>query len=456
MTYSKKLQSLIDAAHAKEGGEVRVAVDSRIFEGVLLPRPELGSPDFLILKLNNGYNVGLAYHSSMRIERGGKEPLEVKHEVAAELGKAKEFMAGKLVFDESKPHVSVISTGGTIASRVDYATGGVKWLADPEEFLLNIPELRESVCVSSIHSPLKKASEDMGAEDWQRIANMAHKELNKPDNAGVIVTQGTDTLHFTAAALSFFLHNLNKPVVLVGAQRSSDRGSTDTAINLICSAWVAGHAPLAEVGICMHASMSDDYCLFNRGTKVRKMHTSRRDAFRPINELPLAKVWPDGKIEVTNKNHRPRSDGKVELDDKFEEKVALIKSYPGSDPRIIDFLAEKGYRGIVVEATGLGHVPLEAKKSWLSHLKKAINDGITICFAAQTLYGRLNHNVYSPARLMHDLGVIYCEDMLPETAYIKLGWTLGHTRNDEEVRRMMLHNYAGEISARTLPETFLY
>lgn len=225
-------------------------------------------------------------------------------------------------------------------------------------------------------------------------------------------------------------------------------------MNLICSAHAA-ISNIAEVGICMHGSTNDNYCLFTRGTKVRKMHTSRRDAFRPINDLPLAKIWPNGRVDITNE-YRKRSEGKVKADTAFEEKVALVKAYPGSDPDYLKFFIDKKYKGIVVEATGLGHVPTQAKKSWIPGVKKAVQKGIPVVITSQTLYGRTNPNVYSHLRTLAEAGAIFGEDMLPETAYIKLGWVLGHTKKIEKVREMMTKNLVGEISERTDSEAFLY
>jgi glutamyl-tRNA(Gln) amidotransferase subunit D len=250
------------------------------------------------------------------------------------------------------------------------------------------------------------------------------------------------------------LRDLGKPVVLTGAQRSSDRGSSDGAFNLMCSARVA-LSDMAAVGICMHGNMADDYCIFIRGTKARKMHTSRRDAFRPINDRPLALVWPDGRIKKMQQVPQ-RSKSAAKADTAFEQKVALIKSYPGRMPDVIDFYVGKGYRGLVLEATGLGQLPTYGKVSWLKSIRNATDRGVLVCGAAETLYGRLNPNVYSEGRQCKESGVLFLEDMLPETAYVKLGWVLGHTRSIKKARGMMLENIAGEISARTLPGSFLY
>jgi len=447
--YSKKIQELIKKA--KVGEEITVEKNGKVYRGVLLPSTDFSDPDMLILKLNNGYNIGLRYDRTMAVVKGGREPREVKEEVKIELGKAKHL--AKLSFDSKKPRVSMITTGGTIGSRVDYEKGGVTALMSPDELLNLAPELADLVYIKDIVRPFTKMSENMTYKDYQELAKEAAKELKK--NEGVIITHGTDTLHYTAAALSFMLQDLSKPVVLTGSQRSSDRGSSDAAINLVCSSYLSGYSDFAEVGICMHGTPNDEFCLFNRGTKVRKMHTSRRDTFRPINELPLAKVWPDGKMEIVNQSYRKRSEGETIADVKFEPKIALLKSYPGSNPDLIDFLLDKKYKGFVIEAHGLGQVPIE-ENSWLPSIKRAIDQGVAICFAAQTLYGRLDPFVYSEARKAYELGVIYCEDMLPETAYIKLGWVLGHTTEPQEVRARMLMNLAGELSDKTLPQAFLY
>ncbi|OYT55648.1 MAG: Glu-tRNA(Gln) amidotransferase GatDE subunit D [Candidatus Aenigmarchaeota archaeon ex4484_14] len=444
--YSQALKTLIKESGAGVGDRVAVSVEGESYEGLLMPRPDIGDESCLIIKLDNGYNIGLKY----------KKGMEMKKLSAGEggLGKAKNI--SKLVFDPKKPPVSLVATGGTISSRVDYKTGGVYMLMSPEEILQSAPELANVVNLRSIESPFRKASEDMEPKDWAVIAKHAAKCLNNGDN-GVIVTHGTDTLHYTSAALSFMLKNLHKPVVLVGAQRSSDRGSADTTMNLICSAHAA-ISDIAEVGICMHGSMNDDYCLFIRGTKVRKMHTSRRDAFRPINEYPLAKVWPDGRMEKMNKNCKKRNDKeKATADTKFEEKTALLKVYPGSDPNVLDYFASKKYRGIVIEGTGLGHVPTQNVKTWIPQIKKLVKDGVAIAVTSQTIYGRVNANVYTNLRILyHEAGAIPCEDMQPEIAYVKLGWVLGHTKDLDEVRKLMLTNMAGEITTSIDARAFLY
>jgi len=452
--YAKRIESILKRKKLRIGDRIAVDKDGKRYEGLLMPRIEMGDINSIVLKLDSGYNMGIRFGPGVKIQKSrSTEPQDVKEEEQYELGRTKKELL-KVSFDPKKPPVCLIPTGGTIASRVDYRTGAVHAVSDPKELLHNVPELAEIVNVKEIVTPFTKMSEDMDSHDWKAIAEIAARKLNSGDH-GVIITHGTDTLHFTAAALSFFLRNLSKPVVLTGSQRSSDRGSSDAGMNLICAARVAV-SDIAEVGICMHGSPDDSYCLFLRGTKVRKMHTSRRDAFRPINDLPLAKVWPDGRMDKINPDQKKRTDKRTELDIKFEPDIAMLKAYPGSDPAVIDYHVRRGVRGFVIEGTGLGHVPTFAKKSWISIIKKH-SEHIPFVVAPQTLYGRVNPDVYTNLRILfHEAGAIPGEDMLPETAYVKLGWVLGHTKSMEKIREMMLTNYAGEITKRSLPESYLY
>jgi glutamyl-tRNA(Gln) amidotransferase subunit D len=452
--YPKRIESILKRKKLRIGERIVIEKDGKRYEGLLMPRIELGDQLSLVIKLDSGYNMGIRFDSGVKIEKSrSTEPKEILEEEQYELGRTKKEHL-KVSFDPKKPPVCLIPTGGTIASRVDYRTGAVRAVSDPKELLHNIPELAEIVNVKEIVTPFTKMSEDMEPHDWKAIAEITARKLNSGDH-GVIITHGTDTLHYTSAALSFFLRNLSKPVVLTGSQRSSDRGSSDAGMNIICAARAAV-SDIAEVGICMHGEPDDSYCLFLRGTKVRKMHTSRRDAFRPINDLPLAKVWPDGRIDKINPEQKRRSEGRIELDARFEPNIAILKAYPGSDPGVIDYHVRKGVKGFVIEGTGLGHVPTFAKRSWIKAIKKHA-EHIPFVVAPQTLYGRVNPDVYTNLRILfHEAGAIPGEDMLPETAYVKLGWVLGHTGSVEKVREMMLTNYAGEITKRSLPETYLY
>ncbi len=396
---------------------------------------ESSDKNVVLVKLKSGYNIGIPKENILDcvvIEKF--KDVQIKKDIPLAAG---------------KPSIGMIITGGTIAAKLDPRTGGVSWLTDVNEFAKFYPRVFEKANVKKISVPFMVASENMTYEHWVTIAEHVKEMLNDPEIRGVIVTHGTDTLHYTAAALSFFLRDLKKPVVLTFSQRSIDRASSDAELNLDCAVTMA-LSDCAEVVIVGHATEDDDYCFALRGTKVRKMHTSRRDTFKPVNCSPLAKVWPD-RIEFLDK-YCARDSGLTKLDASFDEKVALVYFYPGQDPSILDYYLVQGYRGIVIAMTGLGHVAMgDVKHSWRATLKRLIKQGMVVCAAPQTLYGRLNPKVYSPGRDLEELGIIYLEDMLPETAFVKLGWVLGHKNWKGLVREKMLENVAGEFNS-LLPE----
>lgn len=417
---------------AEPGDEILITLNNKKEEsGILLESHESG---ILLLKLDNGYNIGIKKRDIKEIkviEKAEKNKGEVEENIKM----------------QGKPIIDFYLTGGTISSKLDPKTGGVKDLTKPSEFFSAYPEIFNLVDVR-IKKPFTKWSENMDSKDWIKLAKEIGKSLKDSNVKGIVVSHGTDFLHYTAAALSFFLHDLNKPVVLTYSQRSTDRGSSDARLNLLCAAQAA-LSDIAEVVIVGHASMNDDFCYALKGTKVRKLHTSRRDAFRPVNARPLAKIWPD-KIEILEEHKkRPASKNKKpEVDAVFEDKVALIKFYPGQSPKILDFYKKEKYKGIIIEMSGLGQVVTEGKNNWIPKLKELINKGMVICAAPQTLYGRLDPYVYESARRILDTGVIYLEDILPETAIIKLGYVLGKTKNKEEIKGLMLTNLAGEFNKR--------
>ena len=413
--------------NAAPGDYVQISLMKEIYEGVFLEAPE-SEKGMVLLKLDSGYNIGFNRKDIIEIKVLRKFK-EIKKEI--EIKKNRE-----------KPNIAMIITGGTISSRLDPKSGAVSWLTSPSQLFQFYPEIFKYANVSRVEVPFMKASEEMTSKDWQKIDRVAEKLLNDENIKGVIITHETDTLHFTSAALSFFLRNLNKPVVLTYSQRSSDRGSSDATLNLECAALTAIN-DIAEVVLVGHATENDDYCNVLRGTKVRKMHSSRRDAFKSINTEPLAKVDENTFTKLGNYNVRGKT--KVKLDAKFEEKVALVKFYPGQDASILDYYAKKGYKGIVIEVLGLGHL---IRKGWLKKIKELTKKGIIICATCQTIYGRLDPYVYSTGRELLETGMIYLENMLSETAFVKLGYVLAHPEWKNKIREKMLENFAGEISDR--------
>ena len=393
---------------------------------------ESSDSSVMLLKLDSGYNIGIPRDNIL----AGKVLRRFKENENVEKFEFKR--------KEGLKSIGLIVTGGTIASKLDPRTGGVKWLTNLDEFIKFYPELLEIANVKEIEVPFMVASESMTSEHWIKIAESAKKMLDDKDIEGVIVTHGTDFLGYTAGALSFFLRDLNKPVVLTYSQRSIDRASSDANLNLQCAARMA-ISDCAEVVVVGHATLNDDYCYALPGSKTRKMHSSRRDAFKVINDIPIAKVWPD-RVEFLRKYDKRDNKRKVELDVNFSDKVALVKFYPGQDASILDFYALKN-KGIIVEASGLGHLPVgEAGHNWLATIKKHIRNGFVVCCAAQTINGRLDPLVYSNGRELIDAGVIFLEDMLSESAFVKLGWVLGHRGWVGKAKEKMLENFAGELN----------
>ncbi|BCS94239.1 Glu-tRNA(Gln) amidotransferase subunit GatD [Metallosphaera javensis (ex Sakai et al. 2022)] len=422
--YRGKALELLSSLGADIGDVLQVYNDKVNVKGILMPSYSRDD-SVVVLKLDNGYNAGFSVNKVKvtLLGRGNKVVERKGHEVSR---------PGK---------VKIISTGGTIVSKVEYETGAVRPALSTEEIIRFVPEIEEITSISAevLFSIL---SENMKPEFWVKIAEAVKRAFDE-GSEGVVVAHGTDTMSYTAAALAFSLR-LPGPVVLVGSQRSSDRPSSDSGINLVSSILLAKEAPFGEVVVNMHGESSDTYTLAHRGVKVRKMHTSRRDAFQSINDHPLAKVlWKEKTVKVLRDDYIKKSDG-VEVNAKFDSRVFLLKFYPGLKPDIVEILLSAGYRGIIIEGTGLGHTSSDFQEAF----RKAVKDGIFVGMTSQCLFGRVNMNVYQTGRMLQQSGVVPLEDMLPEVALVKLMWALGQTSDLNEVKRIMLTNMVGEYNPR--------
>ena len=424
MTHTGLAAGLLEAAGASVGDTVSVQRGDETHVGVLMPRHEFSDEAIIILKLASGYNMGV------RVTEGSKVSLVSKRE---EKGTARKEMPRS----EGKKDVAVISTGGTIASYVDYRTGAVHPAKSAEELVFSVPELMDlcNVRAKVLYSIL---SENMTVAHWQGLARAVAEELNS-GAVGVIVPHGTDTMGFTAAALSFMLRNLTGPVVCVGSQRSSDRPSSDATTNLLAATRLCVGSDLGEVVVVMHGEPSDTYCSVHRGTKARKMHSSRRDAFASMNIHPIGRV--EGSSVKLNGHYVKRSAGPVEVRDRIDGRVSLQYFYPGFEEDHFDMIASH-VKGVVVAGTGLGHV----SDPIISSIRKAVRNGVHVVVTTQCLQGSVNLNVYSTGRDMVAAGALPVGDMLPETAYVKLMWAMGQTDDYAEVNKIMLTNIAGELT----------
>ncbi len=410
--------------------DVEVQTTRGGFKGIILPRSETADENHIVLKLRNGYNVGLAVDTITEMGEKGYKKANYKIPEKA------------FPYDPKKPRVKLFGTGGTIASRLDYRTGAVIPAFSPGELYGSVPELAD-ICNLETEKLYGVFSENMGPEQWIGTATAIGEEIKKGVN-GIVIGHGTDTMHHTAAILSFMIQNSPVPIVMVGSQRSSDRPSSDAAINLINATKTAAESDIAEVMVCMFGPTSDQYDLLHRGTRVRKMHSSYRSTFRTIGDIPIAMVSRDRIVPLREDYKRRRNDKNVVVNTDFEEMVSIVYYYPNMLPDIIESLIDNNYRGIIIAGTGLGHV----NKPLYPALKKAHEKGIAVYMTVQTLWGYVQMYVYDTGRDIMELGVIPAANMLPEVAYVKLGWVLGQTNDLEEVKEIMLTPIAGEITER--------
>ncbi len=412
------------------GEHVEVSDGERTWTGTIVPHHELSGDRILQLKLESGYNIGI------RIEPGFTFRTLAESNAPPVRGAP---VPGGTVPRSATGSVVLLTTGGTIASRVDYETGGVRPVKEESEVLAFYPELEASGAVRIV-PVFDRLSEDIAPEDWPTIAQ--HVVTAYRDGAaGVVIAHGTDTLGFTAAALSFLLADLPGPVVLVGAQRSPDRPSSDGASNLRAAVAVARDPRIGEVVVVMHAGPSDDRFAIHRGTWVRKMHSSRRDAFHSQNGPPLGYVV-DGRVEL-GAGVRPPAAGPPRLDGPMDARGGLLWFYPGLTADRAETFS-KGMRGIVLAGTGLGHVG-----SWhLTWIRSATARGMIVAMTTQCLEGNADPYVYATGRELLRAGVLYLGDLLPETAYVKLLWALGHSADPKRVEELLRADRVGEFRDR--------
>lgn len=418
--------------------EARIRNDAgSVFEGVVLPRSETFDDLHVVLKMYNGYNVGIHVDRIIdATEVGFKEAIYKIPE--------QDFPSRP-----DLPDVTLLGTGGTIASRLDYRTGAVIPAFTPGELYGAVPELAD-ICNLTTHKLFGVFSENIGWSEYVALAEASGRAIEE-GASGIVIGHGTDTMAHTAAMLSFMVQQSPVPIVLVGSQRSSDRPSSDAALNLIHAVRTAAEGDIAEPIVCMFGPTSDSYALLHRGTRCRKMHSSYRSTFRTIDGLPLGRVGPEG-LHYINDDYLPRDpQRKPIIDTRYEDKVTIIYFHPGMQPDVIDALVDKGYRGIVVAGTGLGHL----NQPCYPAVRRAIEQGVHVMMTVQTLWGYAQMFVYETGRELLQMGIVCLDNMLPETALMKLAWVLGRTDDREEVGRLMRTSINHEISDREPHDGYL-
>lgn len=435
--YKGKALSALSNFNARVWADVEIETSKGKFRGIILPRSEQADDLHVVVKLQTGYNIGLAVDSITSLKELGYK--EAKYKIPEQ----------EFPYDAKKKNVTLLGTGGTIASRLDYRTGAVIPAFTPGELYGAVPELAD-ICNLKTIKLFGVFSENMGPEQYKILAESIGREIAGGAD-GIVIGHGTDTMHHTAAAMSFMVQDSPVPIVMVGSQRSSDRPSSDAAFNLRCSSFTASQGPIAEVMVCMFGPTSDSYNLLHRGTRVRKMHSSYRSTFRTLSDIPLAMCTPES-LSPLKKTFKPRrTDRNVKVIPTFDENVAIVYYYPNMKPDIIDSLVDHGYKGIVIAGTGLGHV----NKPLYEPLRNAVQKGVHVYMTVQTLWGFAQMYVYDTGRDLMELGVVPAANMLPEVAYIKLGWALGQSHDRETVKKLMLTPVNEEITEREPHDGYL-
>ena len=429
--YRGRSQQLLKSSNVAVGDLVVVKVRNNVYEGTLLPRYEYADDQHIAMKLANGYNVGISINNIVTVKRirNSKPPRLVQTPLPD--------------IDNKLPRIALISTGGTIASKIDYRTGGVVPALSTADLHSLVPELSNEVRVES-EEILNLLSENVRPEHWTLLAQAVERHVASGVK-GVVIAHGTDTMGYTAAALSFALLGVPIPVIFVGSQRSSDRPSSDANLNLVGAARIASQASFSGVYVAMHIGLSDDMLAIHLGTRTRKNHTSRRDAFQSVNS-EIAATVKDKLIEKSKLRLPGRgSASNFQARSKFDDRVALVKFYPALDPELFGFLIQRGVKGIIIEGTGLGHVSAELQKA----IKTVIDSGVIVGMTSQCVWGRVRMSVYDTGRDLLKIGVIPLDDMLAETALVKMMWLLGYYKRPKEIASTLVDNLAGEISPRS-------
>lgn len=422
--YTGNSLKFLKDSNAKVGDIVKIT-EELTYTGIVMPRFEHTDDNHIALKLKSGYNIGIEVQKIKKIEVLDSEKIEKKS-------------TSEIKSDKSLPKILLLSTGGTIASKIDYRTGAVTPALSAEDLNAAVPELAE---IANIDAEVlfSEYSENLEPEHWKKIAEKLDSQV-KSDYIGIIVAHGTDTMQYSASFLSFALAGFPIPVVLVGSQRSSDRPSSDAALNLISAVRFLIESNTQGIFVVMHHNESDDLIVGHIGTRVRKNHTSKRGAFKTIGDDPAFLIF-DKKIKnnlktefFQQKEYNPKLN--------YDTHVALVKYYPGYDPKTIDFLIKSGCKAIIFEGTGLGHVG----KTIYEEVKKANDSGLFMGMTSQCIDGRVAMNVYESGRDLQELGIIPLSDMIPETALVKAMWALGNSKNADEMKNLMIKNIASEFS----------
>ena len=422
--YKAKSFEYLQQKDVNVGDSIKVISDLT-YTGILMPRYETSEDSHIVLKLKSGYNIGIELDEIKDIEK-----ISSPEEVTIEENVKKT--------DSALPKILLLSTGGTIASKVDYRTGAVTPALTADDLNDAVPEIAK---IANIDAEVlfSEYSENLQPEHWVETAKKIQSVVDL-DYKGVIVAHGTDTMHYSSAFLSFALSGLKIPVVFVGSQRSSDRPSSDAASNLIAATRFIAQTDVNGIYVVMHHNESDETISCHLGTRVRKNHTSKRSAFETIGNDPAFLILDEKII----KNYRDEFFENQSFNPKLgiDTRVALVKYHPGYEPRQIEALIDLGFKAIIFEGTGLGHVG----KTMYDVIKKANAKGLFLGMTSQCIDGRVRMTVYESGRDLLELGITPLENMIPEVALVKTMWALGNSEDNDGLKKLLLENIASEFS----------
>ena len=421
--YKGKIRDFLISNKVDVGDLVKITSELT-YSGILMPRYESGDESHIVLKLKSGYNIGIKFEKIEKLEKIGERQSNNEN-------------SQTIVKNEELPKILLLSTGGTIASKVDYRKGAVTPALSATELYEAVPEIAKIANVDA-EVLFSEYSENLQPEHWLEIAKKIDSIVDS-DYAGIIIAHGTDTMHYSSAFLSFALSGFKKPITLVGSQRSSDRPSSDAALNLIAATKFLVNTKSKGVFVVMHQNESDDAIACHLGTRVRKNHTSKRSAFQTVGSEPAFVMYENEILENMKNTFFKENEYNPRIN--LDTKVALIKYHPGFNPEIIDSLIKLEYRGIIFEGTGLGHVG----RTMYDSIKKAKENGIFLGMTSQCIDGRVSMTVYESGRDLLDMGIIPLENMIPEVALVKAMWVLGNCNSEDDIKNMMLENYSSEF-----------
>jgi glutamyl-tRNA(Gln) amidotransferase subunit D len=422
--YTGKSLTILKESKIKVGDSVKI-IEDLMYSGIVMPRYEHTDDEHIVLKLKSGYNIGIEIKKIKSIELLPTEKIEQKS-------------SQKIKGDSKLPKVLLLSTGGTIASKIDYRTGAVTPALSAEDLNSTVPELSK---IANIDAEVlfSEYSENLQPEHWKKIAEKLNS-ITKSDYKGIVIAHGTDTMQYSAAFLSFALSGYPIPIALVGSQRSSDRPSSDAAQNLISAFRFVVESNTRGVFVVMHHNEKDDLVVAHLGTRVRKNHTSKRSAFQTVGDDPAFLILENKIVKNLKKEFFKQKEYESKIN--YDSRVALVKYHPGYDPKILDYLIESGYKAIIFEGTGLGHVG----KNMYESVKKANESGLFMGMTSQCIDGRVGMNVYESGRDLQELGIIPLSNLIPETALVKAMWALGNSKDISEMKKLMKNNIASEYS----------